>query len=861
MEINEGDKVTVEIIEQMADAYFPIRDENNMPSYRENQRETIIKIAKALFVDDKKFVAVDGPVGCGKSAINYTVSRMTGDTVYLTPLKMLQDQIVSENWRGVKMLKGRNAYACNFCGYESNDYRCDYSGDEFDTCQNTKPKNNFNESTIETVGKKIEEVHSSFAYNPFVLKLRSGFSSPEEYHVNIERMKSFLVNERKKLARKLRGSDHGVEYDYDLEKNVACVMNPIHECPANSSKLLAKMAPIRVLNPDIFFMLTKSGSPIYSNNNLMVYDECQQIEGVIGRIFKIKIPVDTVKNIFGIDMTHLHDIDDMANLLEQTRIFMNEKLGPLVAAASTINRLGDICTVKNFPTLDRMKSQSFLAVRLIECANNHLFNKWRSDEEWTFSILDIINYAFTGKELPQDKALFSPFVMAVREFFIDQCSKYGCGNITDIYEHIIPRCRIIFNANSMNRLRRTKTRELSGHELSIDLKFKDVIVPDDKVFADHIVLFKNTMDPFIKNIKSMEKVSDSDLPAFTIARIKEPAYKACKNTPLAKQVSGSTYANMEERCLEVVPIAIGRLMNMFFYSKANKVLLTSGTWVCPDSILKLYGIPEEDSEFIKIPTTFKPERRKIFVVDNKSFTNFSEKSDYGGYVYKTDEGADKFTLELSSIIKRVRRFIKEKHNKNANVIVHCHTFDIARMIAEHAPDVDHTYLIHLQKAGSQIENRKTEYVMWAKDKNDLIETMKDCPDSGLTIVSPSISEGVDFKGDMARAQIILKRPIPYLGDVYVKSYYKGNPDVGIERDPDFLDRICYTTMTQQYGRVMRSTDDWGYTIIMDQSITWALKYLAKNRRKVGDLNIGYFWEGLQIDTSKPGKPAFPWIFG
>ena len=857
----EIQRLTISKIEEMADMYFPIRDKDNKPSYREHQRETIIKIAKAFYIDDKKFVAVDGPVGCGKSAINYTIARMSGDTVYLTPLKMLQDQIVSENWEGVKMLKGRGAYACNFCGYDNDDYRCNYAGDKFDTCQTSRIKNNFTADTIETVGRRVEEVHKSLGHNKFAIRLRSSFSSPEEYWNSIEDIKKFTLEEKKKYAVRSGQDPNKVRYDHDFEKNVACVMDAVHECPANSSRLLAKMAPIRVLNPDIFFLLNRAGSPYYSHNDLMVYDECQQIEGVISRIFKVKLPIDTLYNMFGIDMRRLYEFDEMGGLLKETGEFIFKTLGPLTAAAKTINRLGDICSVRNYPTLDRMKTKNSIAVKLIECAHGFLFNKWRKDANWSFSILNIINHAFTGNKLPEEFECFGLFIRSINEYFTSCCFNYGCDLSVDIFKDLVPACKKRVDSNTLNRLRRVKTKDLTLIEKN-DYEIGSALISEDRVFADLICVFKKFVEPFITNMNALSSVKDDDLPAFTVAKLKEPAHKALRDGPLSKEISNSPYANRPERCLEVVPIAIGRLMHAFFYSRARKVLLTSGTWVAPDSLFKLYGLHEDKMEFIKIPSTFNPESRKIFVVDNKSFTNFSEKeSNYGGsYIYKTEEGTKKFTLELSSIVKRVRRYIKDNHDKNANIIIHSYTFHIAKSIAEYAPDVDGSYLIHLPNPGSQIQNKKTNHIVWARDKNDLIQTMKDCPNQGLTIVSPSITEGVDFKGDICRAQIILKRPIPYLGDIYVKSFYKGNVDVGVERDPDFLDRVCYTTMTQMYGRIVRSVDDWGFTICLDQSITWALKGLAKHRRRINDLNINYFCDGVQVNMVN-GKAVFPWIFG
>ncbi len=861
METKKEKHITIDMIEEMADKFFPIRDKDNKPSYREHQRETIIKISKSFFVDEKKFVAVDGPVGCGKSVINYTVARIAEDTVYLTPLKMLQDQIAAEEWEGVKMLKGRGSYACNLCGYDDTDYRCTYSGPDFKTCQNSRETNEFRDNTLDVLGEKIKEVHEKFGHNKFVLRLRSAFSSFKEYKDSLSKIATFLMEQKKVFLRKTGVSEENARYNNDVEKNIACRMGEVHECPANSSKVLAKMAPVRVLNPDIFFLLNKSPFSFYLKNSLMVYDECHQIEGVMNRIFKVKLPLETVNNLFGVDMRRFYDMDNQPVLLEEISNYVNKTLSPLLAAARTVGSLGDVFSVRNWVTLQRIKSVTQTADILRSVEIDSFFYRRMSDKK-SISMLEVINYAFTGEKLPGHLLVFKSFVEGVKSIFDVFCEKYCCESKINIFDTLVPAAKKFINGNDLNRLKRKRTRDLKGSEVA-DYTIADILVSEDQVYADHIYLFGKTIDKFTTSAVSLINIKDEKFPSFVIDGIMDTLKSACNGTPLYDEASRSSHSNRKEKCLEITPIAIGRLMKLFFYSRADKVLLTSGTWVCPESLFKVYGIPNDDVEFIKIPSTFKPSNRKIFVVDNKGFTDFSEKdTNYNGsYVYRSDDGVKKFTLELSSIVKRIRRYIKDNHDKNANIIVHCHTFNIAHNIAEYAPGVDDTYFIHLQNPGSQIQNRKTKHIVWARDKDELIENIKDHPNSGLTIISPSISEGVDFKGDMARAQIILKRPIPYLGDIYVKSYYKGNPDVGIERDPDFLDRICFTAMTQQYGRVVRSVDDWGYTVIMDQSITWALKGLAKHRRRISDLNINYFWEGMQIDSSRPGIPAFPWIFG
>jgi Rad3-related DNA helicase len=850
IEVEDEPKITEEEIGELADNIFPIKDGSGTPMYREHQRETIIEICKAFMMDDIDYIGVEGPVGCGKSVINYTVARIIGSTIYLTPLKMLQDQIISENWDGVRMIKGRNAYACNYCGYENNYFRCDYDGDEYKTCQNSKVKNNYSASTLNSIKQRLELLFRE--NNPFNIKLRTSFESLVDFLVLIPKMRKFLDS----------NGESGTSFS--AERAIACAMDAVHECPVKSSRLLAKMAPIKVLNPDIFFLITTNYNEHYSDSELMVYDESHQIEGVINRIFKIKIPIDTIKEMFGLDMTPLCDLNEFEGLLAHILNYVNKVLGPATAAAKTISSMGDMLNVKNSPTMLRMKSENDLAMKFKECASGFLRRKWNSDRTWTLSMMELANYAFTGKDLPEELKELRPFIDLLKEYFASACMKYECNMKFNVYDEIAPTFYRIFDTNYINRARKHKTKDLEKDEKNDNIDFGEIMVSPDRILADHMVFMKQIIEPFVTSIHNLSTIGKEKKPSFTISRSNEETRKVCSGTPLHKEVMANPkYDGRIEKCLEIVPIAIGKLMNAFFYSKTKKVLLTSGTWVGPDSLFKLYGFPKEKSRFIQIPSTFKPESRPIYVIDNRGFTNFSEKADgpWLSYMYKTPEGVKKFTLEMSSIVKRMRRYIRDNHGENANIVVHCHTFDIAKKIAEFAPGVDDTYLIHLPQAGSHIQNILTNHVVWAKSKDELIQTIKSNPNSGLTIISPSISEGVDFKDKIARAQIILKRPIPYLGDVYVQSYHKGNPDVGIERDPDYLDRICYTTMTQQYGRMMRSKDDWGITVIMDQSITMALKSLLRGpSRKIRGLNIGYFAEGLQFEYNR-NRPVFKWPFG
>jgi ATP-dependent DNA helicase DinG len=75
------------------------------------------------------------------------------------------------------------------------------------------------------------------------------------------------------------------------------------------------------------------------------------------------------------------------------------------------------------------------------------------------------------------------------------------------------------------------------------------------------------------------------------------------------------------------------------------------------------------------------------------------------------------------------------------------------------------------------------------------------------LLSPSMTEGLDLVGDLARWQVICKLPYPYLGD----------PQVAARRaeEPGWYDWRTCLTLVQAYGRAVRSEDDHAVTYLLD----------------------------------------------
>ena len=96
-------------------------------------------------------------------------------------------------------------------------------------------------------------------------------------------------------------------------------------------------------------------------------------------------------------------------------------------------------------------------------------------------------------------------------------------------------------------------------------------------------------------------------------------------------------------------------------------------------------------------------------------------------------------------------------------------------------------------------------------RSELLEAFRQAP-AGTWLCHYSVGEGEDFMGDLGRIQLIAKVPYPDLGDKLTRLRSE-EPGVG---------RRMYAAMTlakiaQTAGRVMRHSNDYGETVILDGS--------------------------------------------
>lgn len=80
------------------------------------------------------------------------------------------------------------------------------------------------------------------------------------------------------------------------------------------------------------------------------------------------------------------------------------------------------------------------------------------------------------------------------------------------------------------------------------------------------------------------------------------------------------------------------------------------------------------------------------------------------------------------------------------------------------------------------------------------------------LLSPSVEEGIDFPGDSCRYQIISKLPFLDMRDILTKARAK--------TDSTYINCKVSETITQIYGRPVRSPVDWAETFVIDDHWSW-----------------------------------------
>ena len=227
------------------------------------------------------------------------------------------------------------------------------------------------------------------------------------------------------------------------------------------------------------------------------------------------------------------------------------------------------------------------------------------------------------------------------------------------------------------------------------------------------------------------------------------------------------------------PLTVDRFAEESLLQYGQHRLYMSATILDKNSFCKSLGLDPTEAEFIQVDSTFPVANRKAY------FTKT-------GYMNMAN-----IDNTLPNIVTDLNKALN--HHKTEKGLIHCHSYKIANFIEENC--IDPRLIFH------NSENRESILSVF-------MET-----DAPLVLVSPSMTEGLDLKDDLARWEVIVKIPYLYLGDQQVARRMKIDPEW-------YIWQTCLT-LVQSYGRIFRSETDWGSAYIFDSG---ARGFIWKHRK-------------------------------
>ena len=229
-------------------------------------------------------------------------------------------------------------------------------------------------------------------------------------------------------------------------------------------------------------------------------------------------------------------------------------------------------------------------------------------------------------------------------------------------------------------------------------------------------------------------------------------------------------------------IDVSNYAEEYLFRLGQKVILMSATILNADAFAASLGIPKEQYDSISIPSPFPAENRPII---NASVGSMSAKT-------------------IESTLPQMKEAVKAimQEHKSEKGIIHCHTYRIANYLKKNIRGkLGKRILIHNSK------NRDVILKQHMRSKEPTV------------LLSPSMTEGVDLKGDLSRFQVICKVPYPWLGDPIVRKR--------MNKFPNWYPLKTATTIVQAVGRSVRNSEDTAITYILDSD--WS-RFYKKNKK-------------------------------
>lgn len=237
-----------------------------------------------------------------------------------------------------------------------------------------------------------------------------------------------------------------------------------------------------------------------------------------------------------------------------------------------------------------------------------------------------------------------------------------------------------------------------------------------------------------------------------------------KENWVMNEIAGDKYNSKK---VQFKPIDIAPYADEMLYSYGDSVIMMSATILDKAAFLECVGIKEEDAAFISLESPFPVENKPI-IYSGIGKMNSSNISD-----------------TLPRMVDAVKAILAQ--HKGDKGIIHCHSYKVAHFLKNNI--------------------RSSRILIHGSDNRDQILEKHMKSKKPTVLISPSMSEGIDLKGDLSRFQIICKVPYPYLGDKLIRKK--------MNKWKWWYSLQTAKTIVQSVGRSVRSKDDSAVTYILD----------------------------------------------
>jgi ATP-dependent DNA helicase DinG len=231
-----------------------------------------------------------------------------------------------------------------------------------------------------------------------------------------------------------------------------------------------------------------------------------------------------------------------------------------------------------------------------------------------------------------------------------------------------------------------------------------------------------------------------------------------------------------------IPEKIGNLVNTYLLEYGDKRLLMSGTIYNKNVFCSNNGLKPEETCFMRIGSSFPVDTRPIYFKPD----------------YRVDTSHKAWDENFSEMIEKVKAVLDVFDDCKG--LIHTPSYKASLIIYNALKDTD-------------------RMVIHDKDNfHEMLSKFYSSESSNKVFLSPICQQGVDFKYDRARFQIVIRVPYPNTSDPFVEHKVKN--------DFQWYNYEALVAFGQQVGRVNRSDDDFGATILLDERFG---KFISKNK--------------------------------